>query len=445
MKRPAGKPQSHTVTSARAAALQIVAGVLDKGRPLDDILAEAGRASGLFTDLEARDRAFARLLSVTVLRRLGQIDDLLAHCLDRPLAEAKPRLRNILRLGAAQLVFIEVAGHAAVDETVRLAGREKSSRGLVNAVLRRITREGKTVVEAQDAARLNTPDWLWRSWAQTFGEAQARAVASAHLAEPPLDLTVASAATAAEWVKSLDAEATFRTSLRRGGGGRIEDLPGYADGAWWVQDAAATLPARLLLSALDDPAGAGIIDLCAAPGGKTAQLAAAGARVTAVDRSGKRLGRVSENLARLGLEADLVTADAADWRPDVPADAVLLDAPCTATGTLRRHPDAAYLKSPSDVARMAAVQARLAEAARDMLRPGGVLVYCTCSLQAEEGEAQAARLVGEGFERLAVSAAEIDGFEAAVTGEGDLRTLPSFKAEKGGMDGFFAARLRRIS
>ena len=200
----------------------------------------------------------------------------------------------------------------------------------------------------------------------------------AHLAEPPLDLTVASANATAYWAGPLEAEATFETSLRRGGGGRIEDLPGYGNGAWWVQDAAATLPARLLLSALDDPAGAGIIDLCAAPGGKTAQLAAAGARVTAVDRSGKRLGRVRENLGRLGLEADLVTADAAVWRPDVPADAVLLDAPCTATGTLRRHPDAAYLKSPNDVERMAAVQARLAEAARDMLRPGGVVVFFSC-------------------------------------------------------------------
>ncbi len=445
MKRPAGNPQSPAATSARGAALWILAGVLDKGRPLDDVLAEAGRPEGLFQVLDARDRAFARLLSVTVLRRLGQVDDMLGRCLNRPLAEAKQRLRNVLRLGVAQLVFIEVPGHAAVDETVSLAGREKSSRGLVNAVLRRIIREGETLSVSQDAARLNTPDWLWHAWAKSFGEDQARSIAQAHLVEPPLDLTLKSAGASDELAEILDADELLEASLRRAGGGRIEDLQGYRDGAWWVQDAAAALPARLLLSALGDPTDADIIDLCAAPGGKTAQLAAAGARVIAVDRSKKRLVRVRENLDRLGLTADIVAADAAVWRPETPADAVLLDAPCTATGTLRRHPDAAYLKSPDDVTRMAELQARLATAARDMLKPGGILVYCTCSLQAEEGEDQADRLVGQGFERLPVSPDEIGGLEGAVTPEGDLRTLPSFLAEKGGMDGFFAARFRRLS
>ena len=442
---PKSAPISAKVRDSRAAALVLLGQVLDKRQTLDEALKRENAADGALHGLEARDRAFARLLLATTLRRLGQIDALLERCLDRPLADAKPRLQHILRLGVAQLVFLQTSPHAAVDATVRLAGREASARGLVNAVLRRLIRETEELTPDDDSARLNAPDWLYQAWAAAFGEAQARAIVAAHLAEPPLDLTLKNPDQAEKWCAALEAREVLAGSLRRLSGGRIEDLAGYAEGAWWVQDAAATLPVKLLSSSLGGLAGKRLIDLCAAPGGKTLQLAALGAEVTAIDRSKKRLALVEQNLRRTGLSADLVAADAAVWRPDRPADGVLLDAPCTATGTLRRHPDAAYLKSPDDVARMAEVQSRLSDSAIEMIRPGGVLVYCTCSLQAAEGEAQAARLKADPrLEHLRLEAVEIGGFEEAIDSRGDLRTLPCQRAAEGGMDGFFAARFRRL-
>ncbi|MDH3793045.1 MAG: RsmB/NOP family class I SAM-dependent RNA methyltransferase, partial [Rhodospirillales bacterium] len=227
------------------------------------------------------------------------------------------------------------------------------------------------------------------------------------------------------------------------GAGEVSRLPGYDEGAWWVQDAAAALPARLL----GDVAGKQVIDLCAAPGGKTAQLAAAGARVTAVERSEVRLARLSENLARLGLSVTAVTADAATWRPEAPAGAVLLDAPCSATGTLRRHPDIAHLKGPEQIAALAALQDKLLAATLGMVKPGGLLVYAVCSLQPEEGPARIARLLAGGAPaaRVPVEPAEFQGLCDLVTAEGDLRTLPCHLAGDGGMDGFYACRLRRGS
>jgi 16S rRNA (cytosine967-C5)-methyltransferase len=239
----------------------------------------------------------------------------------------------------------------------------------------------------------------------------------------------------------LQAELLPTGSLRRAAGGAIDVLPGFAEGAWWVQDAAAALPARLL----GEVAGRPVIDLCAAPGGKTLQLAAAGARVTAIDRSAPRLERLRQNLARLGLHADVLAADAAEYRPPEPAAAVLLDAPCSATGTIRRHPDVARTRRPGDLAALAGVQDRLLDAALAMLRPGGLLVYCVCSLQPEEGPARIDALLQRdtGVERLPIAAAEIGGLAAAITADCDLRTLPSHWAEIGGLDGFFACRLRR--
>ena len=219
----------------------------------------------------------------------------------------------------------------------------------------------------------------------------------------------------------------------------MANLPGYAEGAWWVQDAGAALPVRLF----GDIAGQHVVDLCAAPGGKTAQLADAGAHVTAIDRSGRRLERLVANLKRLSLPAAAVAADAVTWRPEQPADAVLLDAPCTATGAIRRHPDVPHLKQPADVARLALIQERLLRAAIDMLRPGGMLVYCTCSLEPEEGPMQIDALLRSGapVERRPLSAEEIDAPREWITAEGDLRTLPFHFAEYDGIDGFYAARL----
>jgi 16S rRNA (cytosine967-C5)-methyltransferase len=408
--------------------------VLGEQRPLDETFAGHPRLGAL----AARDRAFARLLLTTALRRLGQIDAVLDRFLRAP--PKSIRVRDILRLGAAQLLFLETPAHAAVAETVALAtGSESFARGLVNAVLRRVAREGEALIAAQDAARLNTPDWLWQSWSEAYGEACARAIATVHLAEPPIDLSVKR--DAERWAGRLDALRLASNSLRRAAGGLIEDLPGYAEGAWWVQDVAAALPARLL----PDIAGRPVIDLCAAPGGKTAQLAAAGGRLVALESSARRAERLRANLARLQLDAEVVIADAREWRPPHPVDRVLLDAPCTATGTIRRHPDIAWHRTPADVDRLAGLQGELLRAAIDMLAPGGVLVYASCSLQPEEGVRLIDCALAEALaaERLAIDPAELAGLPVDVTPEGDVRTLPCHLAEQGGMDGFFIARLRR--
>lgn len=433
------RDQSPHARNPRAIALQLLQAVLNDGRPLDEAL---DKQPGL-ARLEARDRAFARILVATTLRRLGQIDALVAHCLERPLKRKLSEVQNLLRLGACQLAFLGTPAHAAVSTSVGLATSQQTAgyRGLINAVLRRLDREASELVARQDAARLNTPDWLWRSWSTAYGAAPARAIAEAHLADPPLDLTVRR--DAEDWAVHLDARILPSGSLRLPpGAGDVSQLPGYQEGAWWVQDAAAALPARLLGAV----AGRRVIDLCAAPGGKTAQLAAAGAEVTAVDRSSARLTQLEQNLARLGLRADSVAADATSWHPAEPADAILLDAPCSATGTLRRHPDIAYLKGPAEVATLSMLQDRLLLAALGMVKPGGLLVYATCSLQPEEGPQRIAALLesGAAVERAPIDGAELNGLDELVTGDGDLRTLPCHLSETGGMDGFYACRLRRL-
>jgi 16S rRNA (cytosine967-C5)-methyltransferase len=421
--------------AGRRAALAVLDDIFARNVTLDESL-----AAHLRSDLDRRDRAFARNLAATALRRLGQIDALIAAYVSRPLPAAAHTARNILRLGAVQLVFLETPPHAAVNETVVLAARRGTERykGLVNAVLRRLAAEGKARAAAQDAPRLNTPDWLWRAWRTAYGENTARRIAEAHLAEPPLDLTVVRDAPA--WATPLAAEPVPTGSLRRHAGGTVADLPGYAEGAWWVQDAAAALPARLL----GDVRGRRVIDLCAAPGGKTAQLAALGAHVTAVELSKPRLARLGENLARLKLEAELVAADAARWRPATPVDAVLLDAPCSATGTIRRHPDLPWRKSAKDLQALTAAQQRLLANAAAMLKPGGRLVYAVCSLQPEEGPAVVARFLGENraFKLEPIAPGESPGTAEFVAADGTLRTLPCHWAERGGLDGFYIARLR---
>ncbi len=422
--------------AARRVALAALDGVLRRHLPLDEALAVDGLA-------EARDRAFARLLASTVLRRLGQIDVLLASLVERTLPSKPAMLRHILRLGVAQLVFLDMAGHAAVDTAVELAKGESLAKpliGLVNALLRRLADEGQALIAAQDAARLNTPAWLWAIWQAAYGEATARAIALAHLGEAPLDISVKT--DAAAWAERLEAELLPGGTLRRAAGGAVALLPGFDEGAWWVQDLAAALPVKVL----GDVAGRRVADLCAAPGGKTAQLAAAGAVVTAIDRSPPRLARLTANLRRLRLAAEAVAADVAQWRPVQPFDAVLLDAPCSATGTLRRHPDAAWLKTPEDVAKLIAVQDRLLAAAVHLVRPGGVLVYCTCSLDPAEGEARIAAWLAGGapVRRRPVAAAEVGGLAEVINDAGDVRSLPCHLADRGGMDGFFAARFERL-
>jgi 16S rRNA (cytosine967-C5)-methyltransferase len=420
--------------SARRIALDVLDRVLGEAHPLED--AFAGHPA--LPHLDSRDRAFARLLVATVLRRRGQIDALLDG-----LMRARPkaiRVHNLLRLGVAQLLFLGTPAHAAVGETVALAaGPQGYARGLINAVLRRVAGEGRERLAQHDAPRLNTPAWLWRSWTTAYGEQAARLIAEAHLVEPPLDLSVKSDPEG--WAARLGGVPLYGHTVRRPAGGAIEELPGYAAGAWWVQDAAAALPARLL----GDVAGRAVIDLCAAPGGKTAQLAAAGARVIAVELSDRRAERLRANLKRLGLDAQIEIADALAWRPPEPVEFVLLDAPCTATGTIRRHPDITWHKTPADVSRMAELQGQLLEAAVAMLAPGGVLVYASCSLQPEEGPrvSEHALAAGVPLARLPVEAAELDGLPVDITDAGDVRTLPCHLPGRGGLDGFFIARLRR--
>ena len=421
----------------RKVAHALLDAVLRRRRPLDDALAD----SPGFAALAERDRALVRHLTATTLRRLGQIDALLANFMDRPLPDRAASARNALRLGAAEILFLRTPDHAAVNEAVELLGTPSARRyrGLVNAVLRRLAREGDALPRDRDAARLNTPGWLWQSWAAAYGESTARAVAEAHLAEPPLDISVASEP--GEWACRLDAGILPTGTLRRPPA-PVENLPGFREGGWWVQDAAAALPARMLLSGLQSPR---VADLCAAPGGKTAQLAAAGALVTALDISPSRLERLGENLARLRLSAELVEADLLGWTPPAPFDAVLLDAPCSGTGTIRRHPDIARNKSPDDVARMAALQRALLDAAAKAVRPGGRLVYSVCSLQPEEGPeaVQAFLATAPDFRRQPLRAAEIGGVEPFRTTEGDIRTLPCHLAGHGGIDGFYVCRLER--
>ena len=423
--------------NARAAALRVFSLVINQGRPLDDALdSDAGLAV-----LTVRDRNFARRLVAITLRRLNQLDALIDYCLVRPLPQKVKAVRDLIRIGAGQLLFAGTPPHAAIDTTVKLAANNgySSHKNLINAVLRRLNREGKRLVDSQDAARLNTPDWLWRSWCDAYGEESCRHIAEAHLGEAPLDIAVTGDAVG--WAERLEANILPGGGLRRTAGGAIVALPGYTDGEWWIQDAAAQMISRLF----GDVAGKQVIDLCAAPGGKTAALASQGARVIAVDRSERRLARLSVNLQRLGLSAEVVTADAGEWRPAKIGDAVLLDAPCSATGTIRRHPDIPHLKTAKDVENLAALQTRLLDAAVEMVRPGGRIIFCTCSLQPEEGPKQTTALLARSasLKMDPVSAREIGGFDELISADGAFRSLPCHLAKLGGIDGFYAVRLRK--
>lgn len=433
-RNPSSSPRS---SDPRSVVLDALEAVLGHKKLLDEVL-DADQRLPKFSE---RDRGFVRLLVATTLRRLGQIDAVVDACLERGLPAKAIRVRNMLRIGAAQLLFLQTPPHAAISTTVDLAKNSPLAgfAKLINAVLRRLDREGREWVAAQDALRLNTPAWLWESWTSTYGADQAAAIANAHLHEAPVDITVAGDPTL--WMERLQAEIMPTGTLRRRGGGDITQLPGFAEGAWWVQDLAASLPAKLMGAVK----GKRIADLCAAPGGKALQLAVAGADITAVDRSAKRMLRFRRNLERLKLAATIVETDVASWTPSAAFDAVLLDAPCTATGTFRRHPDGPHQKGPGDVAYLADQQHSLLKAALSFVKPGGTLVYCVCSLEAQEGEGQINRLLEAGLpvERDPVRPEELPGLEMTITAQGDVRTLPHYLLDQGGMDAFFIARLVR--
>jgi 16S rRNA (cytosine967-C5)-methyltransferase len=444
--RPVRAGEAAPGFAVRRIAADILDGVLRRRRALDDLLDGGGPLAAALAALGERDRALARALVGMVLRRLGTLRHLLALFLDRGLPVQAPRVETALLLGAAQILFLDVPDHAAVDLAVRLVQADHVAErfaGLVNAVLRRLAREGAERLAALDPVSLNTPAWLMARWIKTYGEATARAIAAANSREPALDLTVKS--DPQTWAARLQGRVLATGTVRTVAHGPVTALPGFSEGAWWVQDAAAALPARLF----GDLKGLRVADLCAAPGGKTAQLAAAGAHVTAVDRVPARLDRVRENLARLSLGAELVCADLTTWETEQKFDAVLLDAPCSSTGTIRRHPDVPWLKGEADIAALARLQRHLSERALALTKSDGTFIYSTCSLEPEENEHLVAELLTRepALRRHPIEPEQVGGYAEFINKDGDLRTLPcqlpDADSQFAGVDGFYAARLVR--
>lgn len=432
---------------ARQAAARLLGAVVDARTPLD-ALTDGEHGHPQYLALEARDRALVRAILVSALRYRRTIERVVGERLQRPLPGKAHALAHILHVAAAQILFLDIPDSAAVDLAVTQAKVDPRARrfaGLVNGVLRNVVRHKAGALPAALAKGHDMPDWLYARLAAAYGKDEADAIVAAHRREPPVDFTVK--ADPALWAERLGGRVLANGSVRVE---RLEasvaELAGYAEGEWWVQDAAASLPARLL----GDLAGKRVADLCAAPGGKTAQLALAGADVTAVDQSANRLKRLEANLARLGLSAHIVPADILAWQPQETFDAVLLDAPCSSTGTIRRHPDVPWTKTADDVARLADLQARLLDRALALTAPGGIVVFANCSLDPREGEALVrAFLQGRADVALEPVAPEtLPGAAHFIAPEGWLRTTPAGTGERLGelsdVDGFFAARLRRL-
>jgi len=440
---------SHPGLAARASAVTAIDDFLTKSQPLDETL-ERLLETPAARELPDRDRGLVRAIAMAAIRRLGTIAKALEERIERGLPNHSGQLEAILISGAAQILFLDIPDHAAVDLSVRLVQANYDAKrftALSNAVLRRIAREKDEILKKSDPLTIDTPEWLANRWIKTYGAENAAKIAAAFRSEPAIDLTMR--ADPEIWAEKLNAKILPTGSLRLRDRTPVRALAGYEEGAFWVQDTAAALPVRLL----DPKPGETIADLCAAPGGKTAQLALSGAHVTAVDRSEKRVSRLSQNIQRLGFSVDVVVADASLWRGG-PFDAILLDAPCTATGTIRRHPDVAWLKSEEDLGKLTQLQQRLLDHSAELLKPGGRLIYCTCSLEPEEGEEQiktclarnpSLRLVYFEAKKLPWLGEELAD---AITTEGFLRTLPFMMPDDdprlAGLDGFFAAKLKKI-
>jgi 16S rRNA (cytosine967-C5)-methyltransferase len=440
--------QAKSGLEARYLALTILEAVIRDQKSLDAAIPEA-LTDERFAHLQPRDKAFARLLAMTVLRHHNNLQAVINTFLGKPLSPNAERIRIILLAGAAELTILKIAPHAAIStavELTRLSAKTLHFDRLANAILRRVSEKGTELIEARDAV-MNFPEWMISGWQAAYGKETASRIAAASIAEAALDLSVKD--DAVQWASRLDAIALPTGTLRRAAGGRIEDLDGYREGGWWVQDAAAALPARLLNAGPDDR----VLDLCAAPGGKTAQLCATGAAVTAVDVSATRIERLRANLDRLGFDAISVASDATTWRSTERFDGILIDAPCTATGTIRRHPDILHLKRSGDIQRLNEMQDRLLKNAASLVNVGGTIVYCTCSLEPAECEQRieaflSGALSGK-FKRRPITAAEIGNQAEWLTDVGDLRTFPFHLSQENpalsGIDGFYAARLERIA
>ncbi len=447
------RPQSDTPATigwqARLAAAELVLVAMEGASDFDAAMDK----SRTFKRLQGPDRGFARAMAGAALRAVGRIDWALGGMLKRPLDELQPPLQALLRVGAAQLWIMNVADHAAVSATVEAAGKWEDARkggGLINAVLRRAAREGDAFANSPVTAVW--PDWLAARMKASLGAEQAEELALAQLDEPPIDLTLRSPEDAEAWAEKLEAEVLPNGSLRLQSGAGLMELPGFADGAWWVQDTAAALPAKLL----GDVRGQAVADLCAAPGGKAMQIAAMGAKLFAIDMSRQRIVRLRENAERAKLPMTIVESDGRTWRPEQPLDAVLLDAPCSALGIIRRHPEGVWRRDPKDLVRFPSIQRALVDAAHEMLKPGGRLVYSVCTPVPEEGrEIIEAVIATGGWKRVAIQRAELAGFQDSLTSDGDVLTLPRARvsgATTGGefatasmnSDAFYIARLERL-
>jgi len=428
---------------SRACALKILEQVLGQKKMLDSVL----EREKSFLDLPQRDRAFVRMLVATVLRRRGQLDDLIARALNKGESPRPENLRWVLYIGITQILFMDVANHAAVDTAVTLTGDlgMEGKKGFINAILRRMTGEGRAWIAKQDEAALNIPEWLYTQWINNYGAVRAKEIALASLMEAALDFTVKNPDTREDWSRKLATRQLPTGSLRRPAGGNVTDLEGFDDGAWWVQDASSAMPVKLF----GDVAGKTVLDLCAAPGGKTAQLAAMGANVIALDRSAGRMATLTDNIKRLGLtdKVQTIIEDGSVWNPREKFSHILLDAPCSATGTIRRHPDLLALKTEKDQEGLMSIQERLLANAANMLESGGTMIYCTCSLQKAEGELQIERFLKshENFRRTPMRKEEFGGMDGFVNSEGDIRILPHYLENDGGMDGFFISRLQKTA
>ena len=394
-----------------------------------------------FRRMTKEDQAFAHMLLLTTLRRLGQIDDLIDSLLMTPLPKKQSNVRDILRLGATQIVFLNTPNYAAVNSAVNQVAMSKSHalKGLVNALLRNVSRKSEEIIRSQDPAYLNTSKWLWVRWNDLYGEKIARQLCHAHVLEPPLDITLKN--NSFDVRKIPNSKQIMPNTLRIVAAGSVHLLPGYESGEWWVQDIAASLPVKLFGSIK----GKNIIEIGAAPGGKTAQLACAGAHVQALDRSPTRLKQLKENLHRLNLQAEIIEDDAETWRPHSLADGVLIDAPCSATGTIRRHPEIIWQHSASDLTVLQEKQLNLLNAALEMVKTSGLIIYTVCSLDKDEG----CRVVNKflkkhkNVKKIPIKETELIGLPNLTSKSGDLRTMPYHLKEMGGMDGFYAVRLQR--
>ncbi len=413
---------------ARAAALALLQAVLWRGEPLDRSIDRA------FRKLDApADRGLARAIVSGVLRHLPDLDALIDSATKKPLPD-DARARMVLRMALVQTILLETPPHAVIATALPLL--EGGPRRLAHGVLSTLLKQGAALPSPP-----SLPDMWTVRWGASWGEDVVAAAAVGLGTEPPLDLTLRDAAETAAWVEALGGMSLAPGHVRLARHGRIEELPGFEEGAWWVQDLAASLPARLL----DAKAGEAIADLCAAPGGKTLQLSSAGVKVIALDISENRIVRVRENLERTGLSADVVATDALKWKPPAPLDAVLLDAPCSGTGIFRRHPDVLHLKSARQIGELVRMQAALMDHAFDTLKPGGRMLYCVCSLERDEGESQVeAFLSRTPWARVVPVAVDELPAGLAPNSEGFVRTLPGQLAADGGLDGFFMARIARV-